>query len=78
MLAIAAENGSHCMTVAELEKTNVAFVSMDTTGVILDTSNKHVEVDQVYKDKSMFKAVMEKYAIAKRFQYKTTRSNSIG
>ncbi|XP_015064756.1 uncharacterized protein LOC107009975 [Solanum pennellii] len=66
VLAIAAENGSHCMTVAELEETNVAFVSMDTTGVISDTSKKHVEVDQVYKDKSILKAVMRKYAIAKR------------
>ena len=45
VLAIVAENDSHCMIVAELEETNVAFVSIDTTGVISDESNKHVEVD---------------------------------
>ncbi|KAG5614839.1 hypothetical protein H5410_014663 [Solanum commersonii] len=46
VLATVAENGSQSMIVAELEETNVAFVSMDTTGVISDASNKHVEVDQ--------------------------------
>jgi len=50
---------------------------MDTTGVISDASNKHVEVDQVYKDTSILKAVMEKYMIAKRFQYRTAMSNLI-
>ncbi|KAH0727831.1 hypothetical protein KY284_003696 [Solanum tuberosum] len=46
VLATVAENGSQSMIVAELEETNVAFVLMDTTGVISDASNKHVEVDQ--------------------------------
>uniref|UniRef100_A0A3Q7EG86 Uncharacterized protein n=1 Tax=Solanum lycopersicum TaxID=4081 RepID=A0A3Q7EG86_SOLLC len=77
VLATVAENDCHGMIVVEPEDTNVAFVSIDTTWVISDESNKHVEVDQVYKDKSILKAVMERYAIKERFQYKTTRSNSI-
>ena len=77
MLATVGENDCHDMIVIEPEDTNVAFVSIDTTWVISDESNKHVEVDQVYKDKSILKAVMERYAIKERFQYKTTRSNSI-
>ena len=77
VLATVAENDCHDMIVVEPEDTNVAFVSIDTTWVISDESNKHVEVDQVYKDKSILKAVMERYAIKERFQYKTTRSNSI-
>ena len=76
MLATVAENDCHGMIVVESEKTNVAFVSIDTTGVISDESNKHVEVDQVYKERSILKAVMERCAIKERFQYKTTRSNS--
>ncbi|KAH0644976.1 hypothetical protein KY284_032860 [Solanum tuberosum] len=44
-------------------------------GVISDPCNKYVEVDQVYKDKATLKSVMEKYAIEKRFQYRTVRSN---
>ncbi|KAH0684710.1 hypothetical protein KY290_021617 [Solanum tuberosum] len=54
---------------------NQEQVSCD--GVISDPSNKFVEVDQVYKDKATLKSVMEKYAIAKRFQYRTVRSNAI-
>ncbi|KAG5617141.1 hypothetical protein H5410_016965, partial [Solanum commersonii] len=34
-------------------------------------------VDQVYKDKAILKSVMKKYAIEKRFQYRTMRSNAI-
>ncbi|XP_015077475.1 uncharacterized protein LOC107021343 [Solanum pennellii] len=77
VLATVAENNSHGMIVAESEETNVAFVSLDVTGVISDESNKHVEVDQVYRDRSILKAVMERYAIEERFQYRTARSNSI-
>ncbi|XP_015068843.1 uncharacterized protein LOC107013445 [Solanum pennellii] len=77
VFATVAENDSHGMIVVESEETNVAFVSIDTTGVISDESNKHVEVDQVYRDRSILKAVMERYAIKERFQYKTARSNSI-
>ncbi|XP_069144368.1 uncharacterized protein [Solanum lycopersicum] len=46
-------------------------------GVISDPCNKFVEVDQVYKTKDILKSVMEKYAIEKRFQYRTVRSNAI-
>ena len=77
VLATVGENDCHDMIVVEPEDTNVVFVSIDTSWVISDESNKHVEVDQVYKDKSILKAVMERYAIKERFQYKTTRSNSI-
>ena len=77
VLATVAENDCHDMIVVEPEDINVAFLSIDTTWVISDESNKHVEVDQVYKDKSILKAVMERYAIEERFQYKTARSNSI-
>nr|XP_004239514.1 uncharacterized protein LOC101264628 [Solanum lycopersicum] len=76
VLATVGENDCPDMIVVEPEDTNVAFVSIDTTWVISDESNKHVKVDQVYKEKSILKAVMERYAIKERFQYKTTRSNS--
>ena len=56
VLAIVAENDCHDMIVVEPEDTNVAFVSIDTTGVISNESNKHVEVDQVYKDKLIFES----------------------
>ena len=77
VLATVAENDCHDMIVVEPEDTNVAFLSIDITWVISDESNKHVEVDQVYKERSILKAVMERCAIKERFQYKTTRSNSI-
>lgn len=60
-----------------MEEKDVAFVSTAINEVIPDASNKHVEVDQVYKDTSILKAVMEKYMIAKRFQYRTAMSNLI-
>ena len=77
VLETVVENDSHGMIVVESEQTNVAFVSIDTTGVILDESNKHLEVDKVYKDRSILKANMERCAIKGRFQHKTARSNSI-
>lgn len=45
--------------------------------VISNPYHKHVEVDQVYKDKTTLKVIMEQYTINHRFQFKTKRSNVV-
>ncbi|KAH0643026.1 hypothetical protein KY289_034000 [Solanum tuberosum] len=65
------------MTIEELVEPIYALESGSCDGVISYPFNKFVEVEQVYKDKDTLKSVMEKYAIAKRFQYRTVRSNAI-
>ncbi|MCE2055720.1 hypothetical protein HAX54_043274 [Datura stramonium] len=44
--------------------------------VISDPKQKHVREAQTYKDKSTVVAVMRRYTIEQRFQYKVHRSNS--
>jgi len=65
------------MTIGELVEPLYDLGSGSCDGVISDTCNKYVKVDQVYKDKATLKSVMKKYAIEKRFQYRTVRSNAI-
>ncbi|KAH0654992.1 hypothetical protein KY285_029874 [Solanum tuberosum] len=72
-----AEFDTRQMAIGELVEPLCVLRSGSCDGVILDPCNKYVEVDQVYKDKATLKSVMEKYAIEKRFQYGTVRSNAI-
>ena len=45
--------------------------------IISNHNHKEIMVNQVYNDKDTLKAVMKKYAIDNRFQFRTERSNSI-
>ncbi|XP_060190354.1 uncharacterized protein LOC132619472 [Lycium barbarum] len=45
--------------------------------IISNLNHKEIMVNQVYNDKDTLKAVMKKYAIDNRFQFRTERSNSI-
>ena len=65
------------LSIGELVEPLHILWSGSCDGVISDPCNKFVEVDQVYKTKDILKSVMEKYAIEKRFQYRTVRSNAI-
>ncbi|KAH0649929.1 hypothetical protein KY284_029841 [Solanum tuberosum] len=72
-----AEFDTRQMTIGELLEPLCVLRSGSYDGVISDPCNKYVEVDQVYKDKANLKSVMEKFAIQKRFQCRTVRSNAI-
>ncbi|KAH0726540.1 hypothetical protein KY284_002405 [Solanum tuberosum] len=72
-----AEFENRQMTIGELVEPLCVLGSGSCDRVISVPCNKYVEVDQVYKDKATLKSVMEKYAIEKRFQYWTVRSNTI-
>ncbi|KAH0778629.1 hypothetical protein KY290_005056 [Solanum tuberosum] len=65
------------LTVAEIVNPLDTFQMENCSVVITDPSHKYVKVDQVYNNKAILKCVMEQYAIAERFQFKTKRSNSI-
>ncbi|KAH0646711.1 hypothetical protein KY284_034595 [Solanum tuberosum] len=65
------------LTVAEIVNPLDNFQMENCSVVIIDPSHKYVKVDQVYNNKATLKCVMEQYAIAERFQFKTKRSNSI-
>ncbi|XP_060202820.1 uncharacterized protein LOC132631236 [Lycium barbarum] len=45
--------------------------------IILNKEHKDVFVDQIYKDKDTLKNVMANYAIRKRFNFRTERSNAV-
>ncbi|XP_060200810.1 uncharacterized protein LOC132629089 [Lycium barbarum] len=45
--------------------------------IISNHNHKEIKVNQVYNDKDTLKAVMKKYAIDNRFQFRIERSNSI-
>ncbi|KAG5584649.1 hypothetical protein H5410_045083 [Solanum commersonii] len=72
-----AEFETRQMTIGELVEPLCVLGSGSCDRVISDSCNKYVEVDQVYKVKATLKYVMERYAIEKRFQYRTMRSNAI-
>ncbi|XP_049400032.1 uncharacterized protein LOC125864153 [Solanum stenotomum] len=65
------------LTVAEIVNPLDTFQMEKCSVVITDPSHKYVKVDQVYNNKATLKCVIEQYAIAERFQFKTKRSNSI-
>ncbi|KAH0638833.1 hypothetical protein KY285_035419 [Solanum tuberosum] len=72
-----AEFETRQMTIGELVEPLCVLGSGNCDRVISDPCNKYAEVDQVYKVKATLKYVMERYAIEKRFQYRTVRSNAI-
>ncbi|KAH0743258.1 hypothetical protein KY290_031251 [Solanum tuberosum] len=72
-----AEFETRQMIIGELIESLCVLGSGSYDGVISDPCNKYMEADQVYKDKATLKSVMERYAIEKRFQYRTVRSNAI-
>ena len=48
-----------------------------SNSIIFNMNHKEVIEDQVYKNKRTLKAVMMKYAIDNRFQWKTKRSSLV-
>ncbi|KAH0655600.1 hypothetical protein KY285_030482 [Solanum tuberosum] len=72
-----AEFETRQMTIGELIESLCVLGSGSYDGVISDPCNKYMEVAQAYKDKATLKSVMERYAIEKRFHYRTVRSNAI-
>ncbi|KAH0728878.1 hypothetical protein KY289_000066 [Solanum tuberosum] len=59
------------LSIGELVEPLCVLGSGSCDGVISDSCNKYVEIDQVYKNKATLKSVMENYAIENRFQYRT-------
>ncbi|KAH0706254.1 hypothetical protein KY285_010760 [Solanum tuberosum] len=53
----------------------LCILDMNSDHVIGDCNKKFVQVKQLYKDKKTTVAVMQKYAIDNRFQYKVARSD---
>ncbi|KAH0634355.1 hypothetical protein KY284_037141 [Solanum tuberosum] len=53
----------------------LCILDMNSDHVIGDCNKKFVQVKQLYKDKKTIVAVMQKYVIDNRFQYKVARSD---
>ncbi|XP_060201809.1 uncharacterized protein LOC132630235 [Lycium barbarum] len=83
-LAIADTNGIHEMDAndsialaASASSKEIVIFAGENDFIISNRNKKEVMVNQVYNDKETLKAVMTKYAIDNRFQFRTERSNSV-
>ncbi|XP_060216437.1 uncharacterized protein LOC132643918 [Lycium barbarum] len=67
---------SNDLDASDCAKAVVLFQNNDDL-IISNKEHKDVFVDQIYKDKDTLKNVMANYAIRKRFNFKTERSNVV-
>ncbi|XP_059315454.1 uncharacterized protein LOC132066083 [Lycium ferocissimum] len=67
---------SNDLDASDCAKAVVLFQNNDDL-IISNKEHKDVFVDQIYKDKDTLKNVMANYAIRKRFNFRTERSNAV-